>query len=357
MDERTIKSAYRKLAVRYHPDRNPDDPQAEEKFKEAAEAYAVLSDPDKRSRYDRFGHQAAGAGGFGGFDPATFGDFADILGDFFGFGDIFGRAGRSRTRGRPGADLRYELKLTLEEAAFGTEKDITIPRLETCPECAGNGSAPGSSPQTCSACHGQGQVRFSQGFLTVARTCPQCGGEGQVITDPCADCRGGGRVERERRVELKIPPGVDSGSRLRLGGQGEHGLRGGPTGDLFVDLIVAPHEEFERAGADTLAPLLLSYAQLVLGTTVEVATLHGPEEVTVPAGSKPGSQFRLRGKGIPRLGGAGRGDHIVVAQLNVPRLKELSEEQHELLQRLAEIEGTPVKGERGVLERVKDLFH
>src|SRR6185295_9107626 len=237
--QQEIKSAYRKIAVRDHPDRNPGDKEAEERFKEAAEAYAVLSDADKRARFDRFGHEGVAGVGAGGFDPTIFADFSDILGDLFGFGGGRRGGGSGMTRG---ADLRYDLTLTFEEAAFGTETTLRIPKLETCQRCSGSGSANSSAPSTCSTCGGRGQVRFTQGFFSVARTCPQCHGEGRVITDPCPECRGEGRVERERSLSVKIPAGVDTGARLRLAGEGEHGRMGGPAGDLYVVLQVKPHK-------------------------------------------------------------------------------------------------------------------
>jgi len=354
-DARQIKSAYRKLAVRYHPDRNPGDQEAEERFKEAAESYAVLSDTEKKARYDRFGHR--GVGGTGGFDADTFGDFADILGDFFGvgFGDLFG--GRHRSGGgRPGADLRYRLQLTLEEAAAGTEQQLDIPRLELCGACAGTGGAGGAEPTVCSACRGQGQVRFTQGFFSVARACPQCGGEGSIITEPCETCHGQKRVEKRRKVEVKIPAGVDTGTRLRLRGEGEHGLRGGATGDLYVDILVEPHEKFVREGPNVLSEVLLSYPQAVLGTSVEVDTLHGKVPLEIPSGTAQGRDFRLRNQGIDRLDGRGRGDHIVRVVVDVPHPRNLSDEQLALLQQLAEVTGDPVRQDKGVLDRVRDLF-
>ncbi len=353
---REVKSAYRKLAVKYHPDRNRGDQEAEARFKEAAEAYAVLSDSDKRARYDRFGHQGLG-GGVGGFDPAVFGDFSDILGDFFGFGfgDLFGGR-RARGGGQPGSDLRYELRLSLEEAAFGVEKKLDIPRLESCGACSGSGSAGGASPATCQACGGHGQVRFTQGFFTVARTCPQCGGEGQVVKDPCTECGGQGRVEVRRSIEVKIPAGVDSGTRLRLSGEGEHGRRGGRTGDLYVDVVVEPHPTLHRDGPHVLSELDLSYAQAVLGTTARVQTLHGDEPLEVPPGTETGSRFELAGKGIERLNGRGRGNHVVQVRVRVPHPKELSADQLELLRALAELEGSEVRGDKKVLDRVRDLF-
>ncbi len=355
--QQEIKAAYRKLAVKFHPDRNPGDAAAEESFKRAAEAYAVLSDAEKRARYDRFGHSGVGGGGFGGFDPTVFGDFSDILGDFFGFGfgDLFGRARRPGA-GQPGADLRYELHLTLEKAAFGTEEELDIPRLETCAECSGSGSEGGTEADVCQGCAGQGQVRFTQGFFTVARTCPQCRGEGRVIVNPCRACRGEGRAEATRTIQVKIPAGVDTGTRLRLSGEGEHGRRGGPTGDLYVDIAVEPHERFDRQGPHVVSEIQLSYPQAVLGTRVTAATLHGDEIVDVPAGTGDGTQFRLRGKGIEQLNGFGQGDHIVVARLRVPHPKELEDAELEALRDLAELAGDEVKEERRVLDRVRDLF-
>ncbi len=353
---REVKSAYRKLAVKFHPDRNQGDKEAEAKFKEASQAYAVLSDSDKRARYDRFGHQGLGSG-VGGFDPDVFGDFSDILGDFFGFGfgDLFGGR-RSRGAGRPGSDLRYQLHLSLEEAAFGLEKTLDIPRLETCGACSGSASAGGAQPATCQACAGRGQVRFTQGFFTVARACPQCAGEGQVINDPCTECRGQGRVEARRAIEVKIPAGVDTGTRLRLSGEGEHGRRGGRTGDLYVDIVVDPHADFHREGPHVLSELDLTYAQAVLGTTVEVPTLHGEKSLTIPPGTAAGARFELSQQGIERLNGRGRGDHVVQVNLKVPHPKELSEEQLDQLRALAELEGSEVRGDKRVLERVRDLF-
>ncbi len=344
-----IKSAYRKLAVRYHPDRNQGDPEAEEKFKESAEAYAVLSDAEKRARYDRFGHQAEQPG-FSGFDPSTFGDFSDILGDFFGFG-----GGRRRTsRGIPGADLRYDLNLSFEEAAFGREVEILIPRLETCETCSGTGSR-SEKLEACTTCGGQGRVRYTQGFFSVARPCPDCGGEGKVVTDPCGDCQGDGRQEQERSLKVTIPPGVDTGIRLRLRGEGEHGRRGGPPGDLDVLIQVEPHERFERHGSDVHEQINLSYSQLVLGTSIKVETLHDAETIRVPAGTSPGHQFRLRGKGIQDLNSHHRGDHIAHVALRVPKPKNLDEEHLDLLRKLAELEGEQVH-EGGVFSKVKNLF-
>ncbi|MEM9292065.1 MAG: molecular chaperone DnaJ [Acidobacteriota bacterium] len=352
-DDKQIKSAYRKLAVKYHPDKNPGDAEAEARFKEAAEAYAVLSDTEKRQRYDRFGHQGVSGMGGGGFDPSAFVDFSDILGDLFGGG--FGAGRRGGGGGGRGADLRYDLEISFEEAAFGTEKTLRIPRLETCDICRGTGASPGTGSTTCSTCGGQGQVRFQQGFFAVARTCPDCRGEGQKIEKPCSTCRGEGRVEQVRDLEVKIPAGVDTGSRLRLSGEGEHGRRGGGAGDLYVVLRVAAHKTFQRDGADVFSRLLLSYPQLVLGASVEVETLHGEETLEVPAHTQPGKIFRLRGKGIDRLGRNGRGDHVVEVGIEIPNPRKLNEEQLDLLKTMADLSGQPVR--QGFFEKIKsDLF-
>jgi molecular chaperone DnaJ len=349
-----VKSAYRKLAIKYHPDRNPGDAAAEERFKEASEAYEVLSDGDKRSRYDRFGHQGVAGVGTGGFDPTIFADFSDILGDLFGFGGGGRRGGGSAAM--RGADLRYDLSLTFEEAVFGADMALRIPRLETCPRCAGSGSADKSAPTACSVCGGRGQVRYSQGFFTVARTCPQCQGEGRTIANPCPGCRGEGRVERERSISVKIPAGVDTGARLRLAGEGEHGRRGGPPGDLYVVLSVKPHKHFRRDGANVYSRLAIAFSQAVLGTTVEVDTLRGKASLDIPAGTSNGRDFRLRGEGVDRLDGSGRGDQLVSVQIEVPHPRDLSDEELLLLRRLAELRGLPVREEKTVLDRVKNLF-
>ena len=355
-----IKKAYRKLAAQNHPDRNPGDAAAEERFKQAAEAYAVLSDADKRARYDRFGHSGLGSGGgFSGFDPQTFGDFADILGDLFGFGGgAFGGARRrgGGRRGVPGSDLRYDLSLSFEEAAFGATRTLRYPRLEPCDECGGTGSEGGAAPVTCRGCGGAGQVRFSQGFLTVARTCPQCGGRGTTFEKPCRNCHGNRRAERERTLEVTIPAGVDEGARLRLAGEGEKGLDGAPDGDLYVVMRVQPHERFVRDGAHVLGLVEATYPQLVMGATGPVETVHGPVPLELPPGTQPGEEFRLAGQGVPRLDGRGKGDHIVRVQLDVPTASELEEEERELMRRLAELQGKPVRERRGVKERVRDLF-
>src|SRR5712691_8190989 len=270
-----IKKAYRRMALKYHPDKNPGDPDAEEKFKEAAEAYGVLSDEEKRARYDRYGH--TGVGGMGGFDPSQFADFGDILGDLFGFGDFFGTGRRRSTRAARGNDLRYDLTLSFEDAVYGKEVSIDIPRIVTCATCNGSGAKPGTSPVTCSGCGGRGQVRYSQGFFAVARTCPQCGGAGKVIKDPCVTCNGSGRVREEKKISVKIPAGVDDGSRLRVAAEGEAGYNGGPAGDLYVFITVKEHPRFTRRDYDIHSEQGVTLTQAALGAEVKTPTIDGEE--------------------------------------------------------------------------------
>jgi molecular chaperone DnaJ len=362
--EQQIKSAYRKLALKHHPDRNPGDKHAEEQFKEAAEAYAVLADEQKRSLYDRFGHagvSGAGAGG-AGFDPTIFADFSDIfanLGDVFGFGDIFG--GRRRRGGaQRGADLRYDLEITFDESARGTETTIQIPREETCEACKGSGAAPGTSAETCDQCRGTGQLQYRQGFLTVARPCPNCRGTGKTIAKPCQGCRGAGRVGRERKLTVKIPAGIATGQRLRLYGEGEHGSAGGPPGDLYVVVHVQEHPFFQRDADDLYCELPISFPVMALGGTVKVPTLDGREDLHIPAGTQAGARFRIRGKGMPNVSGRGHGDLHVIARVTVP--SKLTKEQKHLLEELRKT--LPVGGfdedgeesEKPFFERVKDIF-
>jgi len=352
-----IKAAYRRLAVKYHPDRNPDLPQAEEKFKEACEAYAVLSDADKRARYDRFGRQGLGGEGFTGFDPGAFGDFADILGDLFGLGDIFGtRRQATGRRPRRGHDLQYTLKLSLEEAATGVERSIRVPRFETCDRCSGSGSEPGTTPEACGTCHGAGQVAFRRGFLSVAQTCPTCNGAGRVNRDPCSDCGGRGRSERETTLNVTVPAGVDDGMRLRLTGEGEGGALGGPPGDLFVVMSIAEHRVFERDGVDLHLELPVSAFQAMLGTTVPMTTILGDERVVeVGAGAQPGDVVRLSGCGMPHVNGRRRGDLHVHLRVVVPR--SLSTDQRRLLEEVAELGGgLEPENERGFFDRLKRAF-
>jgi molecular chaperone DnaJ len=356
--DQEIKSAYRKLALQYHPDRNPGNHQAEETFKEAAEAYSVLSDSQKRAQYDRFGHAGvagAASGGFGGFDPNVFADFSDILGDLFGFGDMFGsRRGGSRVQ--RGADLRYDLDLSFEDAAFGTTTKIKVPRHETCPECDGSGAEKGSGPTTCTTCNGYGQVRYQQGFFAITRTCNQCHGAGQIIKHKCKTCHGEGRVVREKTLELKIPAGVDNGSKLRISGEGDSGGRGGPAGDLYVVLNVHEHEFFERRDYDLHCHIAITFPQAALGDRLAIPTLERDEEtLSIPAGTQTGSTFRIKGRGVSKRGGSARGDLFVTVNVVVP--SKLSKEQKELLTKLAatiETENKPIQ--RKILERVKEIF-
>ena len=363
--DQQIKSAYRKLALKHHPDRNPGDKAAEEKFKEAAEAYAVLADAEKRQLYDRFGHAGvSGASpGAGGFDPTIFADFSDIfagLGDVFGFGDIFG--GRRRRSGpQRGADLRYDLEITFEESARGAETTIQIPREETCETCSGSGASPGTTAETCAQCRGTGQLRYQQGFLTVARPCANCRGTGKTIAKPCATCRGAGRVGRERKLTVKIPPGIATGQRLRLYGEGEHGTAGGPPGDLYVVVHVQEHSFFHREEDDLYCELPISFPTLALGGTVKVPTLDDREELDIPSGTQPGTRFKLRGKGMPNVSGRGRGDLYVIARVSVP--KKLTKEQKALLEELSrtlpsdkDISSDGDGNDKPFFERVKDIF-
>jgi molecular chaperone DnaJ len=360
-----IKSAYRKLALKHHPDRNPGDKAAEEKFKEAAEAYAVLADTDKRHMYDRFGHAGLGGAATGGFDPTVFTGFEDILGglgDIFGIGEMFGG---QRRRGGPqrGADLRYDLEISFDESAKGVETTIQIPRNETCETCHGSGSAPGSKPQTCPQCQGRGQLRYQQGFFTVARTCGQCRGSGSIISSPCTTCRGSGRVQQQRKLTVKIPAGIASGQRLRLSGEGESGAGGGPAGDLYVVVHVQEHPFFHRDGNDLFCEIPLNYPTLALGGEIAIPTLEGAETFKIPEGTQSGATFRLRGRGMADVvSGRARGDLLVTVKVVTP--KKLTKDQRKLLEQLADtlpkekFEPTPREehDERGIFDRVKDIF-
>lgn len=355
--EQEVKSAYRKLALQFHPDRNPNNPDAEEKFKEASEAYAVLADGEKRALYDRFGHAGVNGGGGGGagFDPTVFQDFSDIFGDFFGFGDLFGQGSRRNSRAQRGADLREDVTLEFEESVFGTETKVTVRRHETCDACQGSGAAPGKAPVTCRSCAGRGQVRYQQGFFSIARTCPTCQGMGSVITDPCPKCKGQARTLRQRIVDAKIPAGVEDGTRIRFNGLGESGLYGGPPGDLYVVLHVKEHPFFEREGNDLHCVIPVSFAQAALGAELMVPTLEGEHTLKVPEGTQSGSAFRIRGRGVPVLNGRGKGDLYVEIRVQTP--SKLSQRQRELLQELEgiiQIENKPQR--RTLLGKVKDMF-
>ena len=327
-EEDEIKKSYRKLAMQYHPDRNPGNSEAEEMFKEAAEAYEVLSDPQKRDIYNRYGHEGlngSGYRGFSGFED-IFSSFGDIFGDVFGFNT--GRS-RSRTAARAGADLRYDLQISFMDAALGTTTEIDLEKYVLCPSCKGSGCAPGTSPQICGRCQGRGQVTQSSGFFSISSTCPQCRGQGSVITTPCPECSGVRKVKVRKTVQLKIPAGVETGSRLRLRGEGEEGEYGGPNGDLYVFIEVEPHDVFERSGDDIHCRIPVTFVQATLGGTVEAPILTGTEKLKIPPGTQPGKVFRLKGKGIPHLRGYGRGDQIIETVITVPT--KLTKKQEQLL--------------------------
>ena len=357
--DQEIKSSYRRLALKFHPDRNPGDKKAEESFKLCAEAYAILSDADKRSRYDRFGHAGVG-GGPQGFDPSQFSGFEDIFG---GLGDIFGFGGGARRSGpQRGADLRYDLEIKFEEAARGTEKSIQIPRHETCESCKGNGAAPGTTPTNCPQCRGTGQLRYQQGFFTVARTCGQCRGAGKVISKPCPACRGEGAVEHMRKLTVKIPAGIATGQRIRSTGDGEAGTLGGPAGDLYIVVFVREHEFFQRDGNDLHCTVPLPFTTLALGHDIKVPGIEGEHGLKIPESTQTGTTFRLRGKGMPDVSGRGHGDLLVTVQAVTP--KKLTKEQKKLLEQLAatlpEQQVKPSvredEDDRGLFGKVKDIF-
>jgi len=351
-----IKKAYRKLARQYHPDANPGDRDAEAKFKEINEAYVVLCDPEKRANYDRFGHADANGQGFGGFGGG--------FGDLGGFGDIFemffGGGGRRHTGPERGSDIRVDIEISLKEAAFGLEREIKVPRVETCSTCGGSKAAAGSRPQTCPVCGGTGQVQFSQstpfGRIVQSRTCDRCRGDGKIIEKPCPTCRGTGQVRKTRNIKVSVPPGVDNGSRLRLAGEGEAGIRGGPSGDLYVYIHVKPHRIFKREGDDLICEIPISFAQAALGDELEVPTLEGSAKLKIPEGTQTGTVFRMKGKGIPHLNGYGQGDQHVRVKVVTPT--RLNERQKELLREFVRLEKDRPLGssEKSFFEKMKDAF-
>lgn len=357
-----IKSAYRKAALKWHPDRNPEHKQdAEHNFRQASEAYSVLSDPQKRSVYDRFGHAGLGSRGFdpSGFNSTIFDEFQDILGDLFGLDESFGggrRRGARSARGQRGADLRYDMSLTFEEAAEGVKTQVRIARNEICEVCHGTGAKPGTGTSACRTCGGRGQMAYQQGFLSITRTCPACQGTGQVIRDACANCRGQGRIERERILEVGVPAGVDSGTRLRMAGQGEPGINGGPAGDLYVFLEVKEHSFFERRGADLFCTIPVSFSQAAMGAKINIPTLQGEQELSIPEGTQSGQIFRQKGKGLSSPNG-GKGDLYVNIRVVTP--SKLSREQRRLLEQLdhtTKVENKPVERSSSFFDKVRDIF-
>lgn len=356
-DDGSLKAAYRKLALQYHPDRNPGSKEAEEKFKEAAEAYSVLSDAQKRAAYDRYGHQGVGAAaGAGGFDPSQFADFGDLF-DAFGFGDLFGAGGgrQRRSRAQRGEDVRYDLEIAFEDAMRGIAVDIQVPRVEECGRCKATGAEPEDGLTTCPMCRGRGEVVFQQSFLSVRRTCSQCNGRGQIIRRPCKECKGEGYLRRERKLKVNIPAGVDNGTRMRLSQEGQPGANGGPPGDLYVVLKVGEHPIFDRTDNDLHMTIPINVAQAALGVEMDVPLFEGMEAVQVPAGTQHGDKLRLKGHGVPFVNGNGKGDLYVHFEVVVPR--KLSRDQKKLFEQLREsLPAANEPSERGILDKMKDYF-
>lgn len=359
-DEKELKSAFRKLAMKYHPDRNPGDAEAEKSFKEINEAYETLKDPQKRAAYDRYGHAAFEQGGMGagfgnGFAGGGAHGFSDIFEDIFG--EMMGGGRRRSSGGRErGADLRYNMEISLEEAYSGKTAQIRVPTSVTCDVCVGTGAKPGTSPKTCATCQGTGRIRAAQGFFSIERTCPTCGGRGQTITDPCTKCHGQGRVMEERTLSVNIPAGIEDGTRIRLSGEGEAGLRGGPAGDLYIFLSVKPHEFYQRDGADLYCSVPISMTTAALGGKFDVTTLDGTKSrVTVPEGTQAGKQFRLKGKGMPVLRSSQMGDLYIQIQIETPQ--KLTKRQRELLHEFEQISSKENNPEStGFFARMKDFF-
>jgi molecular chaperone DnaJ len=358
-DEQSLKGAYRKLALQYHPDRNPGDHSAEEKFKEAAEAYSVLSDGQKRAAYDRFGHQGVATAAGGGFDTNGFPDLGDILNDMFGFGvgDMFGtnRGGQRRTRAQRGEDLRYDLEIGFEDSMRGLTADIQVPRLEECGRCKGKGAEPEDGMTVCPTCRGRGEVIYQQAFLQVRRSCSMCNGRGQIVRRPCKECKGDCYLRRERKLKVNIPAGVDNGTQLRLSQEGQPGANGGPPGDLYVVLKVAEHPVFDRRKSDLYCLVPINLAQAVLGAAVDILTFDGLQTVKIPEGAQPGMRLRMKGLGVPNLNSSGRGDLYVQLDVRVPQ--KLTREQKKLFEQLRELlpaENEPE--EKGLFDKVKDYF-
>lgn len=356
VSDQELKSAYRKQALKYHPDRNPGDHAAEEKFKQASEAYQVLSDADKRAAYDRYGHAGLGGAsqGFNGFSGGV--DISDIFGEMFG--EMFNMGGGAQQRGNRqhrGDDLRFDMAINFEDAVFGTETEVKIRRLESCESCKGSGSASGRGPTTCGQCRGRGQIRFQQGFFSVARTCSTCGGTGQVIGDPCQSCRGEGRATKEIKLNVKVPPGVEDGTRIRYTGEGDVGRAGGPKGDLYIVLSIRAHDFFTREGHDLYCVIPISFPQAVLGAEIEIPAIGGDVTLKIPEGTQSGKELRIRGKGVPFLNERGSGDLIAKVVVEIPQ--KLSKTQRELITKLAEtmtVDNQPATP--SLIEKMKDLF-
>jgi molecular chaperone DnaJ len=358
----SIKKSYRQMALKYHPDRNPGDREAEDRFKEAAEAYSVLIDAEKRNVYDRFGHdglRGEGFGGFSGFNSSVFADFEDILGSFFNFGfdSIFGTSRQSQANyPNRGRDLALELDLYLKDAVFGTEKEIKITRTELCPECGGTRMKPGTDKSVCQQCQGRGQVRYQQGFFAISRTCSNCHGSGEIIPNPCKDCRGTGKFKKKTTMTVKIPPGVDTGTKLRLEGEGEAGDPGAGRGDLYVITRVKKHKFFEREGNDLYCEITIPFTKAALGSTIEIPTFEEPEALHIPEGTQTGQTFRLKGRGIKDLYGRRQGDMFVKVLVKTPR--NLNKEQKKHLKQFAESRGENLDVvDKSVIDKFKDIIH